>query len=155
MTNPENCRKTDDHPKTRSLMPQGCQNSSNINAKTGTEKMLQIISILFLNCKKMKMIIDAMVFECLEGCVRERKSFQHIIRNDSEIHPKRYQRTMENQSDFFGQKINTFGPWSAQWSRRCSGLKKDGCDLLPKGPTMKTRTTNFGRQLITHAVIIY
>ena len=37
------------------------------------------------------------------------------------------------------KKSSQIGPWSAHWSKRCSGTMKEEYDLPPKGPHLETK----------------
>ena len=45
-----------------------------------------------------------MVFEHLEGCVRERKKYQTIIKSDSKIYQQRHHQTMKHMTIFVSIK---------------------------------------------------
>ena len=47
--------------------------------------------------KSLRLIVKTMCFECLAGCVRERKRYQTNINNAIKIHTK----TMNNQCTFY------------------------------------------------------
>ena len=96
-----------------------------INAKTGVKKDNENHQKSFLLCvKTCKSMFKTMRFEGLAGRVRERKRYQQIIKHDTQ---KWSEKQYTNHSE--SSKI---GPWSAQWSKRCSRLIKDACDLPPK-----------------------
>ena len=108
-----------------------CTKSSKINTKTTTEqKSWKSPQIMFSKyVKAWKFIVQILVFDDLEGCVRERKRYQQIIENDFQIHQNWNQQIMNKSIKLCSvKKSSQIGPWSAQWSKRISGLMKHWCD---------------------------
>ena len=81
-----------------------------------------------------------MVFEVLAGCVRERKRYQNINNNDTQINPKRIQQKMNKSIEF---AVNKNKP-----NRALERVR-----FAAEGPLQKVeKTFQFGReQVITHA----
>ena len=68
----------------------------------------------------MKIIVKTLFFEDLERCVRERKRYQQIIKNDSKS-IKQTSKNSETINRTFGvNKSIQIGSRSAQWSKQWS-----------------------------------
>jgi hypothetical protein len=71
-------------------------------------------------------MFNTMRFEGLAGRVRERKRYQQIIKHDTQTHPKVIRKTMNKSiRTFLVKRSSKIGPWSAHWSKKCSGLIKE------------------------------
>lgn len=60
--------------------------------------------------KTLKHIIKTIVFEDLEGCVRERKRYRTIINNYFKIRQQKHQKQSTNQSSVFDRKTKPNRP---------------------------------------------
>ena len=72
-----------------------CQNSSTVNAKTGTDKDDENHqNHVFLDIGKF--VVKTMPFESLARCVRKRKWYQKHIKYDTKIYPQINEKSMQN-----------------------------------------------------------
>ena len=48
--------------------------------------------------KSLNFIVKTMVFDSLEGCMCERERYQKNIKNDTKIHPKIYEKSIQKHA---------------------------------------------------------
>ena len=86
--------------------------------------------------KSCKFIVKTMVFECLTGCVREQKMYQHSIQMDTKIHAA----LMKNRSRHYVRKS------SANNSEKHSTQSAIKHETLPKHINKSTLKNNCKRK---------
>ena len=93
------------------FIAKGCQTGAQIDAKTHKKSMPKLVtkttmniikSHVSLNGKNIEIIVKITTFEGLTGCVHERNTYQQHINNDTNIHSKIDDKSMQN---VFSKKV--------------------------------------------------
>ena len=82
------------------------------------QNMKHIRNHIFRFVQILKLIVKTMVFEGLACCVRERKRYQQITPNETNIYKQRHQKTMNKSIGFLGSINQTKSVHGAPNSRR-------------------------------------
>ena len=65
---------------------------------------------IYLMCKRIYINCKTIAFERLADCVRERKRYQQINKNDTKHHPKEIHKSMKTSVELLDKRIKTKQP---------------------------------------------